>query len=149
MNVRHSAPFAGVGFVILALAMIVAGCGSSDGTSTTTALTKADFVTQANAICDTGNKAAGSALHRGMSGAQVEAAVTNSFAPAVQTQIDGIKALAAPAGDESTVTNMLSLAQADLDKVKADPGLVADPNLFSDFAKVAHPYGLTSCAPDS
>jgi len=43
---------------------------------------------------------------------------------------------------------MLTLAQADLEKIKADPALIAT-DVFGDFAKVAHPYGLTACAPTS
>ncbi len=153
MNLRRLAPLAGVTLATLAGALLAAGCGSSGSdTSTSAALSKADFVAQANAICSKGNKAtdaAGAQLHHGMSGAQIAAVVNKSFVPAVQVEIDGIRALGAPAGDESTVSSMLDLAQADLDEVKADPSLIGDSNQFADFAKVAHPYGLTSCAPDS
>ena len=156
MSLRRLAPRSGVAFaipVVLAVALVAAGCGSGgSGSSTTAALSKADFVAQANAICSNGNKAtnaAGAQLHKGMSDAQMAAVVNKSFVPAVQSQIDAIKALGAPAGDESTVSRMLSLAQADLNEVKADPSLITKSSQFADFAKVAHPYGLTSCAPDS
>ena len=43
---------------------------------------------------------------------------------------------------------MLRLVQADLNKLKSNPTLVAT-DIFGDFAKVAHPYGLTACAPTS
>jgi len=154
MNLRRPAPLAGAAFATLAVALVAAGCGSSSSssTSTTAALSKADFVAQANAICSKGNKvtdAAGAQLGKGSSAAQVAAVVTKSFVPGIQSQIDAIKALGAPAGDESTVSSMLGLAQADLDKLKADPSLLGDPKLFSDFANAAHPYGLTACAPNS
>jgi hypothetical protein len=155
MSLKRLAP-RGVAFaipVVSAVALVAAGCGSSGGgSSTTAAMSKADFVAQANAICSKGNKATnavGAQLHKGMSAAQVAAVVNKSFVPSVQSQIDAIKALGAPAGDESTVSNMLDLAQADLNEVKADPSLIGNSNQFADFAKVAHPYGLTSCAPDS
>ena len=68
----------------------------------------------------------------------------------VEDKIDGIRALGAPSGDQATVTNMLNLAQADLNKVKSNPTLLAgNTNPFADFAKVAHPYGLTACAPNA
>lgn len=53
-----------------------------------------------------------------------------------------------PSGEQAVVTNMLTLAQADLNKIKSHPVLVAT-DVFADFAKVAHPYGLTACAPTS
>ena len=74
-----------------------------------------------------------------------------SISGVIQTQIDQVKALGAPSGDEATVSNFLGLAQADLNKLKSDPTILhagkSDP--FADFAKVAHPYGLTACAPNS
>jgi hypothetical protein len=136
----------------VAVALIAAGCGDSTSTTSrptsTPALTKADFVSQANAICSDGN-AVTDAAGSSSSPAQINDVVTNTIVPSIQGQIDAIQALAAPSGDETTVSNMLSLAQADVDKLKNDPGLIAEQSLFADFAKVAHPYGLTSCAPDS
>jgi hypothetical protein len=71
--------------------------------------------------------------------------VNNTFVPNVQAAISGIRALGAPAGDEATVTSFLDTAQADLDKVKANP-LQLSASLFANFAKPAHAYGLTQCA---
>jgi hypothetical protein len=140
----------------IAVGVPVAGCGSNDSstssTSTQSAITKADFVAQANAICAKGNQAqrkAQTKLGKNATQAQAKALVTGTFVPNIQGQIDAIKALGAPVGDQSTVTKMVSLAQADLDKLKADPNQIGNENLFSDFAAVAHPYGLTSCAANS
>ena len=38
------------------------------------------------------------------------------------------------------------VVQADLRRLEADPKLVAT-DVFGDFANIAHPYGLTACAP--
>jgi outer membrane murein-binding lipoprotein Lpp len=139
----------------LVVGLVVAGCGSSDksssssSTPTTAAITKAQFVSKANAICAKGNKltdAAGASLGNHPTPAQISATVRTRFAPAVQAQITAIRALGAPTGDEATVTKFLDLAQADLDKVKGNPSLlVAQRDAFGDFAKLAHPYGLTEC----
>lgn len=67
---------------------------------------------------------------------------------AVQDQIDGIEALDAPSADQDTVNNMLEIAQQDLNKVKSDPISLTNES-FASFAKLAHPYGLTECAPTS
>jgi hypothetical protein len=137
----------------LAAGALVAGCGSSGDSSTTTtastAISKTAFVTQANAICDKGNQAQGAAeskLGKNPTQAQVTALVSNTLVPNIQGQIDGIKALGAPAGDEATVAKLISLAQADLNKLKADPSQISNDKLFANFAAVAHPYGLTVCA---
>jgi hypothetical protein len=116
----------------LAVALAAAGCGGDNSDSTSTAtITKTEFVAKANAVCAAGNKA--------------KPSVAN-----IQGQIDSVRALGAPSGDEATVTKMLDTAQADLDTVKGNPALLngkSDP--FKDFAALAHPYGLTQCAPDS
>ena len=52
------------------------------------------------------------------------------------------------AGEEATVRRMVKLAEADLNRLKRNPALVAT-DVFGGFAKVAHPYGLVACAPTS
>ncbi len=138
---------------LLLTAVGVAGCGGSGSTASTStpAITKAAFVTKANAICGRADpllSAAGAKLSTQPSKTQVAALVRTTYVPSIQTQITQIKALGVPAGEQAVVTNMLTLAQADLNKVKSDPALVAT-DVFGDFAKVAHPYGLTACAPTS
>ena len=159
---RRSTPHRGLKVgVVIATALLVGlaatGCGSSSSststTTSTTATTKAEFLVKANAICTVGNKTlnkVGAKLGKSPSQAQITAAVKTVYVPSIQAQINGIKALGAPSGDEATVTSMLDLAQADLNKVKADPTLLfgkTDP--FANFAKVAHPYGLTRCDPSN
>jgi hypothetical protein len=138
--------------------LVAAGCGSSNNSSTsstasTAAITKAEFVTKANAICAKGNKqtnAAGAKLGKNPSKAQFTAYVKNTAVPSIQTQINGVRALGAPSRDQATVTKMLDLAQADLNKVKSNPGLLGGKtDAFADFAKIAHPYGLKACDPSS
>jgi hypothetical protein len=138
---------------ILLAGVAVAGCGSSSKTASTTtaAITKAEFVAKGNAICGKADpvlSAAGAKLEAQPPKAEIEALVKGTYLPSIQAQITGIKALGVPAGEEATVTKMLALAEADVEKIKADPALIAT-DVFADFAKVAHPYGLTACAPTS
>jgi hypothetical protein len=137
------------------IGLAASGCGSSKKTATTPALTKAQFIAQGNAVCTDGNekqKAAQTALEKLVgnhvpSQSQIAAYVNASFVPLIQNQIDRIKALGAPSGEQSAVTSMLGLAQTDLDKVKTDPKLLtAEAHPFADFARTAHAYGLTACA---
>jgi hypothetical protein len=144
---------------VLAVGLTAVGCGSSGSTASTASavggpsITKAEFVKKANAICAKGNavdKAAGAKLGAQPSEKEITAFVKGTEAPAIQGQIDAIKALGAPAGDEKTVAKILGLAQGALEKVKIEPRIVSTGNdVFAAFAKVAHPYGLTACAPSS
>jgi hypothetical protein len=159
-DVRLPRPLNGAAIAAaLIVGLAAAGCGSSSSSSkstsstTTPAITKAAFLAKANAICTQGNKvtnAAAATLGKSPSQAQVVALVKGTDVPSIQTQIDGIRALGAPSGDQATVTNILSLAQADLNKVKSNPTLLAaTTSPFANFAKIAHPYGLTACAPNA
>ncbi|HEU0249142.1 MAG TPA: hypothetical protein VFR48_00310 [Solirubrobacteraceae bacterium] len=136
----------------LTVGLIAAGCGSASKTtsaSTTAALSKPEFLAQGNAICQQGNQtlaAAEKALGKQPSEAKFKAYVADTFAPTVQKQIDGIRALAAPSSDQTNIANMLDVAQTDLNQVKGNP-VVLNEKTFTNFANLAHPYGLTACAP--
>jgi hypothetical protein len=134
----------------------VAGCGSSStsaGKASTSApvITKAEFVAKANAICGKADpvlSAAGAKLETQPPKAEIAAVVRETYVPSIQAQIAGIRALGVPSGQQSSVARMLALAQTDLNKIRSNPALVAT-DVFRDFADVAHPYGLTACAPTS
>jgi hypothetical protein len=142
------------GMLIAGLA--VAGCGSSGSSSTKStatapAITKAELVAKANAICTTGNGpilAAAAQLASRPSPTQVASIVEHTYVPSIQAQLTSIKALGVPAGEQAIVARMLKLAEADLNRLKRAPALVAT-DVFRGFAKVAHPYGLVACAPTS
>jgi len=137
----------------LTVGLAAAGCGSASKTtsaSTIAALPKPEFLAQGNAICAQGNQTLGAAekaLGKQPSEAQFKAYVANTFAPTVQKQIDGIRALAAPSGDQANIANMLNVAQTELNQVKGNPATLTEKT-FVSFAKLAHPYGLTACAPN-
>lgn len=141
----------------LSAGLVAAGCGSSSSSSSTAtkpALTKAAFLAQGNAICTDGNKKLEvfeKRLQGGPTQAELKTFVTGPFASEVQRQINAVRALGAPSGDQATVTHMLDLAQADLDRVKANTKLLesrtASP--FHDFSTLAHAYGLTACSEEN
>jgi hypothetical protein len=141
--------------LVLIAAVAVAGCGGGDdsSSSTTTALSKEEFLKQGNQICADGNKTIDAASQDVFSGGKpsqsdIEAFVTDTLLPTVQTEVDGIRALGAPEGDEDQVTAIVDSAQQAIDDSKADPSLIAtnssnDP--FADTNKLANAYGLTEC----
>jgi hypothetical protein len=156
---RGSAATAAAAVLVLC-ACAANGCGSSSSASSSTtaaapasAISKSAFVAKANAICVKGNaqsKAAQAKLGGNPTEEQIVAFVRRVEVPAVQAQINAIRALGAPAGDQATVKKMLDSAQAAVNKVRIVPTiLTTGEDVFASFAQIAHPYGLTSCAPTS
>jgi hypothetical protein len=144
-------------FTILALLLGAAGCGSSSATTKSTSaaaapaapLTKAEFLTKANAICESANASLAAVtlkLAAHPSPAQTRQIVTGTFLPLVKKQFAEIHALGTPAGGEATIVTMQRLLVADVSKIERNPAL-AGPATFHDFATVAHSFGLTACAP--
>ena len=139
----------------LILVLVAAGCGSSSkSTSTTPAISKAEFLKKGNAICKKGNQQISQAARKAFpkskgkpSQAELTKFATDTIIPSVQSQINGLKALGAPQGDEAKVNAIVTSAQAALDKGKKDPTLLTsnkkDP--FAKANKLAKAYGLTVC----
>jgi hypothetical protein len=139
---------------MLMVGLGVAGCGGSARSTTstpTTAITKGEFLARANAICGKDDPvllAAGAKLASHPTETQIAAIVKGTYVPSIEAQITGVRALGAPSGDQATLTSMLNMVQADLNRLKSKPTLITT-DVFAGFAKVAHPYGLTACAPTS
>ena len=114
-----------------------------------TAPTKAEYVTKANAICNaTNGPLAATAVKLASHPSPVEAAhiIAGSFIPQIKSQLSQIQAIGTPAGDQPAIATMDRLLAGDIIRIEKDPAL-AGPAAFDDFAKVAHGYGLTACAP--
>jgi hypothetical protein len=138
--------------LLFALAALIAGCGSdnsSSDSSSSTALTKSEFLKQGNAICAKGNKEINQAqgdLGPQSSQADIEAFVTDTIIPSIQGQVDDLRALTPPAGDEQTVDEILTAAEDGLAKAKQDPAsLTGGGDPFAKANKLATDYGLTAC----
>jgi uncharacterized lipoprotein YajG len=146
---------------VLVAGVCVAGCGSSNSTTETTAtITKAEFVAKGNAVCVKGEKAQEAEINayikkHGLekqkpTKAQNAELVETVLAPNIQSQIDGVKALGAPSGEEQQVNSALELSQQTLEKIEANPELAfgkGDP--FAAAGKQLHALGLKECAPNS
>jgi hypothetical protein len=145
---------------MLAVGLIAAGCGddgdeSSDtGTDTVaTALTKEEFLAQGNAICKQGAvEIEGAAEQLFGSGQptpeQLETFANDTLIPGIRDQIDQIRALAPPEGDEEKVNSMLDKAEDAVAELEANPQSAFregnDP--FAEVNRELAAYGLTTCA---
>jgi hypothetical protein len=141
---------------VVAIAFGAAGCGddetSTESSSTAASITKEEFLTQANEICAAGNKEIDAGAQEAFSGgkpskADIEQFATETLLPSVESQVEEIRALGVPAGDEDQVNAILDAADQAVEETKADPTLAAsesgDP--FAEANKLANDYGLNEC----
>ena len=141
--------------VVVGMSLALAACGSSSD-STTTALTKAEFLKQGNAICRKGNEEIGKAAEKKFprSGGkpnqkELEQFASQTIVPNIQSQVQQISELPAPEGDEEQVEAIVEEAEASAEKAAEDPSVMIKDNGEDPFAKtneLAGEYGLTACA---
>jgi hypothetical protein len=153
----------------VAAAAVAAGCGSSSEDSgsaanadvpevTTSSLSKAQFVKQANALCGKEKTKAFQASiafarkyeSEGKPQSKLLAELTSTvILPRIEREITGIADLGAPAGDEAQIEAFLTAENEAADKVAADlKGLKSLRQIeaqFSDSGKLARAYGITGC----
>lgn len=149
---------------ILAIALIAAGCGSSDESSgddgsgdTASVSTKAELIEQGDAICTKGLKQIRTEvteymkdkninIRAGISNtqyAQIEGAV---FLPGIQQQVDEVRALGAPSGEEDEVNAILDAFDEALVEAAKDPAVLFEgPNPLAKPNQMAEKYGFKSC----
>jgi hypothetical protein len=131
-------------------ALVVAGCGGGGDSTSTSSLAKPAWIAKADAICQQGNQEIQQAANEQFgkqsqqpTDAQVQQFTSESVVPSVQKQVDQIRDLGAPSGDEDQVNKMLDTVQADIDKAKSATTLAGDP--FADGNALALQYGLKVC----
>jgi hypothetical protein len=150
------------GLVIVALALVASGCGDDDdsgsATTTTTALTKAEFIREANKICKKQDDKIERASQQFFADApnnqepppsEVAQFGEKTIFPAIQDEIDRVEALGAPAGDEEQVKQMLDAAKSGLTDLEAHPEQLEKggaASSFEEYQKLASAYGLDECA---
>jgi hypothetical protein len=141
---------------------LVAGCGggddSTDSTESTSSLTKAQFLKQGNAICEKGNDEVEEGVvdfleENNLSGskaptkAQLTQAAEEILIPSVSKQLDELRDLGAPSGEEEEVDKILSAAEKALEEGEEDPASLAAESTgpFVEVNKMATDYGLVRC----
>jgi hypothetical protein len=141
---------------VVAIAAVVAGCGSSD--ETTSALTKQQFITQADAICKQGNEEIEEGFesfaeqndipkNQEPSNAQGKEIVETVIVPSVDSQAEGIRALSVPSGDEDEISAMLDSLDEAIEEAEEDPEALftAKSDPFAKPNELAQDYGLKTC----
>ena len=132
---------------LLAIGLIAAGCGDDDEGGETGALTKQEFIAQADAICQRDSEEIAQAGSEIESQADVDEFVSKTLIPKLQDEIDSLGDLGVPEGDDAQVEAILDAAQQGLDEIKADPSLAQSQatNPLNEASALAQDYGLKVC----
>lgn len=139
------------GIVLLFFALLAAGCGSSSDE----ALSKSEFLKQANAICKKATSAKEKVLPELLQKADPGASLETMRQKAVDTLMtfyegaaEEIGELGAPKGDEAKVEAILEAMEEAAADAKSNPQSVfggAGQLPFRKANKAAESYGLKSC----
>lgn len=136
--------------VALVALSLAAGCGGDDDPSPT----KAEFTKQANAICkatveevqDGFAKLIQTSVPKSQENTVASAFVDSTVAPAFQGQIDEIRALGAPEGDEQQVEAILVAMEDGLETSQEEPLVfIRTGSAFQQAQAKARAYGLSAC----
>jgi hypothetical protein len=134
----------------------IAGCGDGGDDTGTASLTKAEYVKQANAICEKVQREMEAkfaefvkrenAGHGAADPKAFKEEVANVAIPGLEKQIEELSALPAPAGEEEEVELILERQEESLEKVEEDPTFRTSGGLYEELNKPASDYGLSECA---
>lgn len=140
----------------VAAALTFAGCGSNndgaaDAPTTAAALTHAQFVSQANAICKAGNVKVDAAAKsfadpQNPTKAELIDATKSVLVPVFTDELGQLRALTPPAEDAAKVTELESALETAIGQAEADPVAALTGDAFSKANSLAGELGLTVCA---
>ena len=142
---------------LAALAIVVAGCGDSDddGTDSGEALTKAEFVKQAEAVCAANNKEIDAEFEKfseennlskkkAPTQEQLEEAADDFLLPIVNDQIDELREIEPPEAQAGAFEALLDEAEAEVEKLEDDPSTLEEQS-FVKVNERARALGLEAC----
>lgn len=141
------------------IALVAAGCGGGNnngGGSVTgsTSLTKAEFISKGDAICEKGEKkfpaemeafAQEHKVTKRISQALGEEATQTVLVPSLQAQADQLARLGAPSGEEDEVEAIVGGLQGVLAEAEDDPSVIESAGQLAEVANLAKSYGFEVC----
>jgi hypothetical protein len=153
---------------VLMVALVIAGCGSSDsdsgdngsnssgGGDETVALTKVEFIKQADSVCEKGNKAIEDGADKFAKDNNVdtekpteeqkEEVIVEVVAPEIRQQGEEIGELGAPEGDEAKVEAIVTSLEDAADELESEPkSLFEGKSPLADASKLGQDYGFKVC----
>jgi hypothetical protein len=134
--------------MVLASGLILAACGGDDDDNgtTTAALSKEEFIAQGDEVCKKANKELDQS--EGPQGANgLDEFVTSTLVPNIQGQVDGLREIGVPEGEDQ-VNTALDNADEALDKLKQDPSQLENGGAGKQLEQAGNElqqYGFKAC----
>lgn len=135
---------------VLPLSPMLAGCGSGDSRPGTADLSRAEFIRQANAICNEANEVLRKAMVEAFPADRKPDNETGIrftrevWVPNLREQIRDLRELASPPADRQKIDLMLNRLDRATDRVEADPAL-ASQGPFDGVTRDLTAYGVGPC----
>jgi len=142
---------------VMAIALIVVGCGSSDEEATAKPIAKAAFLKRADSICAETYKRVQNgyeATFKNPSGGEplsdlkeIEAYADGVLIPAKEEEVEELRALGVPPGDEDQVEGILAAYEVGIERAEESPrdAVVSSAGVFVKATELAQDYGLELC----
>lgn len=139
---------------MIVIAIVVAGCGGgSDSSSSSAALSKAQYVKQANAICKKGQQEREAAVNElaeevkpgADPGELPKAGLVEAVIDPLATMVEELAALPAPKGDEEKVEAFVQGYEKAVEEIEEDENAAFNGELFGSPDSKALKYGLENC----
>jgi len=136
---------------LAAVALVVAGCGGGDET---TSLTRAQFVKQGNAICkkqeDRRSKMILDAVESAPKDKELpqsaQKALVLQTLPPYEEMAEELEDLGAPEGDEAKIEALVEAMEKAASNIKEEPlQVISNKGQYEEANDLAVKYGLTEC----
>jgi hypothetical protein len=134
--------------LLSAAALFAAGCGGDDSSSDEPAPTKAAYIVEADAICAAGQtdfEAIVEDLPNDIEAPESQAAISDELVPLYRDQIEELRALTPPEGDEDVTAEIYDAVEVAVDEVEENPSALGEEETFKEANTLATEYGLEVC----
>ncbi len=143
--------------VALAAVVMIVGCGGSDDGSGGESISKEEFIVKADAVCKRSNermeKAFGEFLKANRdikkpTDPALQQLVGDVMVPSIKREIEELRALGVPSGDEEKVEAMVAALEEGLETAEDNPKVVTSASsdtIFGIASRIAGEYGLEIC----
>ncbi len=140
---------------IVAMALLFAGCGG--GSDSSKSISKEEFIAKADAICKQSNERMAAAFGKFLkdnpdltkpSDPRLQPLVGDVMVPNLKREIEELKELGIPDGDQEKVDAMISALEEGLETAENDPKAVTGTSsdaIFGIASRIGGEYGLKVC----
>jgi len=134
---------------LFATTALVAACGGDDDSSSDEpAPTKAAYIEEADAICAADQaefEEITTDLPNDIEAEESQAAITDEILPLYRDQVEALRAITPPEGDEDATSAIYDSVDTALDAIEEDPSALGDQATFEEANTLATDYGLKVC----